>query len=75
MHNKQLLMDVLMGDGGRDSESKQTKKEEEKPKRKMVQVSGGGAQGLSGIQRVKKPVEEKTYSGMMNVAKKVAEVS
>lgn len=61
--------------GGDDGDTKPKKQEEEsKPKRKMVQASGG-AQGLSGIQRVKKPVEEKTYSGMMNVAKKNPEVS
>ncbi len=61
-------MDVLMGDG----DSKQKKEAEEKPKRKMAQATG---QGLSGIQRVKKPMEEKTYSRMMNVAKKNPEVS
>ena len=70
VHNKKLLMDVLMGDGDNSSA---IKKEQEPTLKKKFPQANQASGGISGIQRIKKPIEEKSYTAMNS--KKIPEVA
>jgi hypothetical protein len=69
VHNKKLLMDVLMGDGDNSA----VKKEQEPALKKKFPQAHQASGGISGIQRIKKPIEEKSYTAMNS--KKIPEVA